>query len=254
MPVGLSRAEPESNDAFAPTHWSVIAAAKADDDPEKAHAALTQLCQTYWPPLYSFVRSRGYNVHDAQDLTQSFFVFLLDRKIYAGVDRKKGKFRSFLLASIRNFLSDQYDRDHSFKRGGDREFIQLDEEELSEVENNFQAAAALTPDEDRVFERTWAQTLVRDSLANLSRQYQAEGKEKLFRDLKIYLTGSSELLPSYSELARQMGIHESTLRSHVSRLRAHYRDALRAEVRRTVARESEVEEELRELLRVLSND
>lgn len=243
------------SDSFASTHWSVItAAAKREADPETAHAALTELCQTYWPPLYSFVRRRGYSLHDAQDLTQNFFAYLIEAKIYDRVDREKGKFRSFLLASIKNFLADNRDREQALKRGGGLEFLPFDEEEMAEVENSLttETIAGHESSEDHFFERTWAETLVRGSLENLAFSYQTEGKENLFQQLRIFLTGSADPLPSYGELARQIGMRESTLRSHVTRLRARYREALRAEVRRTVAREAEVEAELRELLRVLT--
>ncbi|HST31729.1 MAG TPA: sigma-70 family RNA polymerase sigma factor [Chthoniobacterales bacterium] len=246
---------PDPRASFPSTHWSVVTAAgKIDSDPQEAHAALTQLCQTYWPPLYSFVRSRGYSTHDAQDVTQSFFVFLIERKIYTRVDRQKGKFRSFLLASIKNFLADDFDRNRALKRGGGSEFIVFNEMRIEEAESSFQAqiVANHVPDEDRVFEQTWAQTLVRDALESLSRHYQGSGKEGVFRKLKVFLTGGVDPLPSYPELALQLGIQESTLRSDITRLRSRYRDALRAEVRRTVAQEGEVEGELRELLRILT--
>ncbi len=251
------KGEERASDVFASTHWSVIAAAgKMDSDPETAHRALTELCQTYWPPLYSFARSRGYSVHDAQDLTQNFFGFLIENKIYTLVDRQKGKFRSFLLASIKNFLADHYDRARALKRGGGHEPFPFDEERMEEVEASFRAQATNDPAPvaDRVFERTWAETLVGDSLAKVLLHYESEGKEDIFQHLKIFLTGSNEPIPSYPELALQLEIKESTLRSHITRLRARYREALRTEVRRTVAREAEVEGELRELLRVLMND
>jgi DNA-directed RNA polymerase specialized sigma24 family protein len=120
------------SDPFAPTHWSVIlAAGRSESEPELARAALAQLCQIYWTPLYTFVRSRGYAMHDAQDLTQSFFAYLIEHKIYARVDREKGKFRSFLLASLKNFLGHAYDREQTLKRGSsldqiDRELQQTD--------------------------------------------------------------------------------------------------------------------------------
>jgi RNA polymerase sigma factor (sigma-70 family) len=242
------------SDAFPPTHWSaIVAAGESQVAPERARAALTKLCQTYWPPLYSFVRARGYSVHDAQDLTQNFFAFLIEQKIYTRVDRKKGKFRSFLLACLRNFLADTYHREQALKRGGGHELLPLDEQRLAEVESAIrkQSPAHSPTNEDRLFERTWAQTLVTDSLEKLSTDYKREGKEKLFEQLGIFLTGSTGPLPSYSDLAHRMGIAESSVRSSVTRMRARYREALRAEVRRTVDTESEVEEELRELLRVL---
>ncbi len=245
VPAGLS-------DPFAPTHWSVIiAAGESQAAPEIARAALAQLCQTYWAPLYGFVRSRGYSVHDAQDLTQSFFAYLIEHKIYTRVDRQKGKFRSFLLASLKNFLADASDRERTLKRGGGRDFLPLHEEQAEETESLFQTQSSAT-NEDRVFERTWAETLVRDSLEQLSSYYKTEGKERLFQELRIFLTGSADPLPSYVDLARRLGTQASTLRSHITRLRARYREALRAEVRRTVETDAEVEGELRELLRVLT--
>lgn len=251
----LTRTGDGGSDSFAPTHWSVIiAASDSQVAPETARAALAELCQTYWAPLYSFVRSRGYSVHDAQDLTQSFFVYLIEKKIYARADRRKGKFRSFLLASLKNFLSDIYDREHTLKRGGQQEFLPLDEEQTTEAESLFQTHCAVgeSPNEDRVFEQTWAETLVTGGLGQLAAFYRNEGKEELFEELQVFLTGGAEPLPTYSDLASRLGTQESTLRSHVTRLRARYREALRAEVRRTVETEEEVDGELRELLRVLT--
>jgi RNA polymerase sigma factor (sigma-70 family) len=240
------------SDPFAPTHWSVIlAAGRSEAEPEIAQAALAQLCQTYWAPLYTFVRSRGYAVHDAQDLTQSFFVYLIEKKIYARADRQKGKFRSFLLASLKNFLADAYDREQTLKRGGTHDFVPLREKQIEEAESLFQTHSDAT-NEDRVFERSWAQMLVAAGLERLSADYKAEGKEKLFQELKIFLTGAAEPLPRYADLAERLGTIESTLRSQITRLRARYREALRAEVRRTVETEAEVDGELRELLRVLT--
>ena len=241
-------------ESFASTHWSVIVAAgKSESDPETAYAALTQLCQTYWRPLYSFVRSRGYSTHDAQDLTQSFFAFLIERKIYTRVDRKKGNFRSFLLASLKNLLANTYDHAHAFKRGGEHELVPLDEEQLAEAESRYEMQSDIGDEagEDKVFERTWAETLVRESLGQLSSHYKTEGQEKLFEELRIFLTGGADPLPSYADLARRLGIQASTLRSIVTRLRARYREALRTEVRRTVETDEEVDAELRELLRIL---
>ncbi len=243
------------SDFFPATHWSVVVAAgRSQADPEVARAALAQLCQTYWAPLYSFVRSRGYSVHDAQDLTQSFFAYLIEKKIYTRVDRQKGKFRSFLLASLKNFLANTHDHTHALKRGGGQELLPLDEEQVAEAESLYrtQVDAGNVAGEDRIFERTWAEALVRDSLEQLSSYYKTEGKERLFQELRIFLTGSADPLPAYSDLAVRLGTQESTLRSHITRLRARYREALRAEVRRTVETDAEVEGELRELLRVLT--
>jgi RNA polymerase sigma-70 factor (ECF subfamily) len=250
----------DQSDPFASTHWSVIlAAGRNQTSPEVteiAQDALAELCQTYWAPLYGFVRSRGYTVEDAQDLTQSFFAYLIEHKIYARVDREKGKFRSFLLASLKNFLGHAYDREQTLKRGGAVDFLPLDDARAEAAESLFQTRSNFTDalGEDLVFERSWADAMVAAGLERLSEVYRSEGKEKLFEELKIYLTGSSDPLPAYEELATRLGLLASTLRSHVTRLRARYRDALRTEVRRTVENDAQVDDELHELLRMLTRN
>ena len=247
----------DQSDPFASTHWSVIlAAGRNQASPEIAQAALAELCETYWAPLYGFVRSRGHAIHDAQDLTQSFFAYLIEHKIYARADREKGKFRSFLLASLKNFLGHAYDREQTLKRGGSLDFLPFDDMRAEAAESLFQTRASFTDalGEDLVFERSWADALVAAGLERLSAVYRGEGKEKLFEELKIYLTGSSDPLPAYEELAARLGLVASTLRSHVTRLRARYRDALRTEVRRTVENDAQVDDELHEILRVLTRN
>ena len=240
------------SDLFPSTHWSaVLAAGRSQAEPEIAQAALAELCQTYWAPLYSFVRSRGYTVHDAQDLTQSFFAYLLEHKIYARVDRQKGKFRSFLLASLKNFLAHAADSARTLKRGGGQDFLPLHEEQAKEAESLFQAHSTASS-EDRLFDRSWAEALLAAGLERLSADYKGESKEKLFNELRIFVAGGAGPPPTYAELTDRLGIAESTLRSHVTRLRARYLEALRAEVRRTVPTETQVDEELRELIHVLT--
>jgi RNA polymerase sigma factor (sigma-70 family) len=240
------------SDLFPPTHWSVVVAAgRSQAEPEIAQAALAELCQTYWAPLYSFVRSRGYTVHDAQDLTQSFFAYLIEHKIYARADRQKGTFRSFLLASLKNFLADASDRERTLKRGGAQNFLPLHEEQAKEAEVLFQTHSAASS-EDRLFDRSWAEALVAAGLERLSADYKDEARKKLFNELRIFLGGGADPPPTYAELAVRLRMTNSTLRSQVTRLRARYREALRAEVRRTVDSETEVDKELHELLRVLT--
>jgi RNA polymerase sigma factor (sigma-70 family) len=237
---------------FPSTHWSVVlAAGRSHAEQEISQAALGELCQTYWAPLYSFVRSRGYTVHDAQDLTQSFFAYLLEHKIYARVNRQKGKFRSFLLASLKNFLSHAADRARTLKRGGGQDFLPLYEDQANDAESLFQAHST-TGSEDRIFDRSWAEALLAAGLERLSADYKGESKEKLFNELRIFVAGGADRPPTYAELTDRLGIAESTLRSHVTRLRARYLEALRAEVRRTVHTETQVDEELRELIHVLA--
>jgi RNA polymerase sigma-70 factor (ECF subfamily) len=243
-------------DPFLDTQWSVIlAAGESRIDAEMSRAALAQLCQTYWPPLYTYARTRGYSRHDAQDLTQGFFGYLIEHKIYTRTDRRKGKFRSFLLACFKNFLSDSWDRDQTLKRGGAFELVPLDEAKAVAAES-FVSAQSFQQDhrlsEDLLFERSWAETLVGTVLDRVAASYKSEGKERLFQELQVFLTMGADPLPTYADLGSRLAITESTLRSHVTRLRARYREVLRAEVRRTVNDEADVDAELRELLRVLS--
>jgi RNA polymerase sigma factor (sigma-70 family) len=240
------------SDVFPSTHWSVVlAAGKSQAEPDIARAALAELCRVYWMPLYSFVRSRGRNVHDAQDLTQGFFAHVLEHKVYARVDRRRGRFRSFLLASLKNFLADAADKERTLKRGGTQIFLPLHEEQVREAESLFQTHSGMN-NEDRLFDRSWAEALVAAALQRLFAEYEHDGKEQLFRKLRVFIAGGAEPPPTYAELTDQLGITESTLRSHVTRLRACYREALRAEVRRTVDSETKVDQELRELLHVLT--
>ncbi len=240
------------SDLFPPTHWSVVLAARRGEaEPEVAQAALGELCQTYWPPLYSFVRSRGYSVHDAQDLTQSFFAYLIEHKIYVRVDRQKGRFRSFLLASLKNFLSHASDRERTLKRGSGQNFLPLHEEQIENAESLFQTHSVKSS-EDRLFDRGWAAALVAAGLERLAADYKGESKEKLFKELRPFLGGGAGPPPTYAELTIRLRMPESTLRSHVTRLRARYREVLQAEVRRTVETEAQAQEELHELLRVLT--
>lgn len=237
---------------FPSTHWSVVlAAGSSQGEPQTAEAALAELCKLYWAPLYGFVRSRGHTVHDAQDLTQSFFAYVLEHKVYARVDRQKGRFRSFLLASLKNFLADAGDRERTLKRGGAQIFLPLHEEQAQAAESLFQTHSGVS-DGDLLFDHSWAEALVAAALSRVEADYKGEAREQLFNELRIFIAGGAEAPPTYAELMDRLGIAESTLRSHVTRLRARYREALRSEVRRTVDNETQVDQELRELLHVLT--
>ena len=243
-------------DPFASTHWSVILAAGQDEaEPEAAQAALAQLCQAYWAPLYTFVRRRGHSSHDAEDFTQSFFVWLLENKTYLRADSRKGKFRSFLLNCLKDRLADAHDRRQALKRGGGSDLLPLNEAQAEAAESLFQTHGATkdSPDEDRLFERAWAETLVAAALNRVAAHYRDEDKKRLFEELKVFVTGGTTPLPTYADLAERLSVQASTLRGEVTRLRARYREELRDEVRQTVESEAEVAGELRELLRVLSS-
>jgi RNA polymerase sigma-70 factor (ECF subfamily) len=240
---------------FAATQWSVIlAAGRSKFDAESSRTALAQLCESYWPALYTYARAHGYSVHDAQDLTQGFFASLIGQQIYKRADRRNGKFRSFLLASFKNYLCNAHDHAHALKRGGGQEFVSLDDEKARNAESLFRTRStpALAIPVEALFDRTWAETLVSTAMERIAATYKAQGKDRLFDELKAFLAVGGGPLPSSAELSLRMRIAESTLRSHVTRLRERYREVLRSEVRRTVASEMEVDVELRELLRVLS--
>jgi RNA polymerase sigma factor (sigma-70 family) len=235
--------------AFATTHWSVVAACA--DDSEIANEALTQLCHDYWPPLYTFARRRGCTPADAQDIIQGFFVYLLRNKAYARTDRTKGKFRSFLLASLKNYMSDIWDRARALKRGGDYEFVLLDDE-IDAVERLYSPeTAALTLSEEQQYERTWAAALVARALERIGLEFNNGAKAHVFCALKPFLTGGIGL-PSHESIARQLDMPIDTLRSHLARLRARYREFVREEVARTIGPADDVDEELRHLRRILT--
>jgi DNA-directed RNA polymerase specialized sigma24 family protein len=236
-----------SSVAFATTHWSVVAQSALTDVPEAANA-LARLCEMYWPPIYSFVRRRGYAPPDAQDLTQSFFAYFLGTKAYGRADRLQGKFRSFLLASMKHFLADAWDRDQAIRRGGGCQFVSLDQET---GEAFYDAASASDSTAERLFDVRWAKRLAAGALNSLREELRAEGKLKLFEQLKNFLTGGS-VLPSYDEASARTGLPRATVKTHVHRLRQRYREIVRREIGRTVSSPHEIDEELRYLCNVLA--
>ncbi len=230
-------------------------AAAQDENSRDGEVALAELCQTYWAPLYTFVRRRGYLAPDAQDLTQGFFSHLIEHRIYKDSDRSKGKFRSFLLAAMKNFLANALARDQARKRGGGQIPLSLLEETAQEAEKSYQCCPGVFAGEDgadRSFERSWARALVDAAMARVSQGYASEGKSRLFAALRPFIAGNAESLPTHEQMAATLGMPASTVRSHVTRLRARYREALHAEVRRTVATETDVRAELADLFRVLT--
>ena len=237
----------EGGASFATTHWSVVAQSALTDAPEATNA-LAQLCETYWPPIYSFIRRRGYAPADAQDLTQGFFAFFLRTKAYARTDQLHGKFRSFLLASVKNFLADNWDRDRAIRRGGDYQFVSLDQKTAEAL---YDAASAADSTAERLFDLRWAKTLAGGALNCLREELQAEGKLELFEQLKAFVAGGS-MLPSYDEASAHTGLPRATVKTHVHRLRLRYREIVRCEIARTVSAPHEIDEELHYLCNVLA--
>jgi RNA polymerase sigma factor (sigma-70 family) len=238
--------EPSRRSAFVTTQWTVVLSAARNDTP-RARAALESLCQTYWHPLYAYVRRRGHSPEDAQDLTQEFFARILERNAVATVSRDKGRFRSFLLASLNHFLADEWDKSRAQKRGGGK-VITLDPQ-IAETQLSEAAARGLTP--EQAFEHRWAITLLEQVYHRLGEEYRQQGKASLFDALRLTLAGSSAAAP-YAELARQLDLTEGAVKVAVHRLRQRYRDLLRQTIADTVAGPEEVEDELRYLFRTLS--
>ncbi len=232
---------------FAETHWTVVLRAGGDDT--RAHEALTRLCQTYWYPLYAFVRRHGHGPEDAQDLTQGFFACLLENHALATVDRSKGTFRSFLLASLRNFLANERDRARAQKRGGGKAHVPLD---AASAETRYVRESADHASPDKVFERNWALTLLEQVLERLRAEQTAAGKGAQFEQLQDCLMGSPDA-PRYAAAAGRIGLNEEALRMAVSRLRRRCRELLRAEIAQTVSSPAEIEEELRHLFVALGS-
>jgi RNA polymerase sigma factor (sigma-70 family) len=214
----------------------------------EAEAAVAQLCRDYWPPLYSFVRRRGFSPADAQDLVQGFFTHFLQDRIYAQTDSARGKFRSFLLASLKNYIVDIWHRENTLKRGGGWGFVVLDAE-IGAVEKLCQETPVIL-EEDRHYEQRWAIALVTRALESLRVDFRSGSKARIFKELKPFVCGGT-YLPRQEEVAELLAMPIDTLRSHLSRMRARYRALLREEVARTIGIADDVDEELRHLSQIL---
>jgi RNA polymerase sigma factor (sigma-70 family) len=233
--------------AFVTTRWSLVLKA-GEQQSEQADAALARLCQNYWYPLYAYVRRRGRPPEDAADLTQEFFARLLEKNWIAKADPAKGRFRSFLLASMNHFLSDAWDKARAMKRGGGVVVLPL-EFDTAETRFSREPAGPATPDE--LFERRWALTLLETVLNRLRAEHERDGRVELFQELNPCLVGDRTAQP-YAEIAKRLAVSEGTVKAAVHRLRQRYRDLLRAEIAETVSAPAEVDEELRHLFSVLS--
>jgi RNA polymerase sigma-70 factor (ECF subfamily) len=231
---------------FTTTHWSVVLTAMEKQSPEAA-AALEKLCRTYWYPLYAYVRRKGYDEHEAQDLTQEFFARLLARNYLSVADRNKGKFRSFLLGSLEHFLAREWTKAHAQKRGGGQPLFSLDE---VDAENRYRLEPAHELTAEKIFDRRWATTLLEQAMARLRADYEADNKGKVFARLEVFLTGNAPET-SYVEIAASLNMSEGALKVAVHRLRQRYGELVRAEIAQTVATPEGIDEELRYLFSLL---
>ena len=230
---------------FATTHWSVVLAATRNDT-TRAHAALEQLCQAYWYPLYAYVRRRGHSPHDAEDLTQAFFARLLERESLANVDPQRGRFRSFLLGAINNFLVNEWEKLQAQKRGSGQRPVSLD---VAVAEERFDAQTMDTMTPDKAFDKEWATALLDKVLCQLEAEFR--DKPQMFSELKRTLAGSRESQP-YADLAQQLGMSEGAVKTAVHRFRKRYRELLQAEIAATVASPEDVDAEMKELFKAIA--
>src|SRR5690348_15769603 len=233
--------------SFPTTRWSLILSS-ASDTRADAEAALAELCHAYWYPVYSFVRARSSSADEAQDLTQEFFLHLLDRAVFAAANPAAGRFRSFLLASLRHFLADQADRRSAQKRGGDVVLVPID---LAAAEERFVRELQYRDTPEKVFDRQWALTLVTQACEQLQDALAREGKGRFFQHVRPFLPGGSDP-PSYADLAEELKPTDTSVKVTIYRLRRRYRELLRANVSHTLADPKEVDDEIRFLLNSLS--
>jgi DNA-directed RNA polymerase specialized sigma24 family protein len=232
---------------FTTTHWSVVLAAREEDSPQAADA-LARLCRTYWYPLYAYVRRRGREPHDAQDLTQEFFARLLEKNFLAAVRQERGKFRWFLLSALKCFLANEWNREHADKRGGGQGIVSLDEE-TAEGRYRYEIPDHSTP--DKLFDQSWAMTLLEQAQEQLLREYQTSGRSELFDQLKVFLSGDRAPI-SHAQAGVVLGMNEGAVKVAVHRLRQRYRECLREQIAQTVSTPAEVDEEIRQLFAVFS--
>jgi RNA polymerase sigma-70 factor (ECF subfamily) len=238
-----------SSARFPTTSWGRVARA-CDPSSTAAKEALAELCAVYWYPLYALIRRWGHSADEAQDLTQAYFVHLLERKVFAAADPDKAKLRTFLRVDCHNFLEDQRDRERAQKRGGDRSFVSID---VRDAESRYliEPSHALTP--DRLFDHTWAMTLLGHVLDRLSAEYNKSKRGPLFDQLRGVLTGGPRSIP-YATIATKLSMSEAAVQQAACRIRRRYREMLTSQVAHTLddPTESAIDEEIRDLFDALA--
>lgn len=239
---GTGGTESERRDYFVTTRWTVVLSAGRQSTAQ-AEGALAELCQTYWYPLYAYVRRRGHSKEDAEDLTQAFFARFLEKNYLHGLSAERGKFRAFLLASLKHFLANEWDKASRLKRGGGVEHLSLN---LEHAEERFQHEPAAITSPDHLYDREWALALLERVILRLCDECAEEGKAALFEQCRGYLMMGETAIP-YDESALALGLDEGAVRVAVHRLRKRYRELLRDEIAQTLVDLGQVEEELRSL-------
>jgi RNA polymerase sigma factor (sigma-70 family) len=232
---------------FPTTRWTLVVAA-GDPHRKDAQSALASLCENYWYPLYAYLRRRGYSAEEAQDLTQEFFMRVLEGRYLDRADPEKGRFRSFILTSLKFFVADEEDRDRAQKRGGGL-LVPL---EFPSGEERYQREPAHDETPERIFERRWALSVLDRVAERLRKEFVEHGRPEHFERLKVFLLGKSET--PFTALAREMNTSEGALKVAIHRLRKRYREIVRQEIADTVADPAEVDSELRFLAAVLTRE
>lgn len=235
-------------DVFATTHWTVVLAAGRGGTPQ-ADRALGELCRAYWFPLYAYVRRQGHPKEDAEDLTQGFFARFLERNYLEGLSSEKGRFRAFLLAAVKHFLANEHDRAGRQKRGGGVAALSLDWQD-ADTRYQIDPADQLSP--DKLYDRAWAMTLLEQVITRLRAECAADGKARVFEQLKPFLMAGKSDIP-YAQAAASLGLNEGAVRVAVHRLRKRYRELLRQEIAQTLSDPAQIEEELRALFRAFTD-
>lgn len=231
-----------ADDIFVTTQWTVVLAAGKRHTPQ-SDLALDQLCQVYWFPLYAYVRRRGHSKEDAEDLTQAFFERFLSRNYLADLSAEHGRFRAFMLVSLKHFLANEWDKTRCLKRGGGQIHLSLD---WQTADSHFQIADAREASPDKVFDREWAVALLARVIDRLHAECEADGRGALFLELRPVLTAGKGAIP-YSEPAKRLGMAEGAIRTAAHRLRKRYRELLRHEIAQTLTDPAQVDEEMRAL-------
>ena len=245
MTPGTRVPTPARDEPFLTTRWSLVLAAGAER-PDSA-SALSELCETYWYPLYAYVRRRGYSADDAQDLTQSFFARLLEKNAVGVADPSRGRFRAFLLGSLKHFLANEWNRARAQKRGGGQLVLSIDYRAADQRFGD-DPPDDLTP--ESAFERSWALEVLDHALERLDDQYRRRGKQRIFAELRDTLVAGASP-PSYKEVAERLSMTEGAVKVAVHRLRQGFREALRREIAQTVEGADELDAELRDLIAAL---
>src|SRR6476660_4828973 len=238
----------EGGARFQTTHWTLVLRAGQSDQTESASKALSHFSESYWPPLYSFLRRRGHGSPEAQDLVQGFFAHMLEQNTLSRADQEKGRLRTFLLGSLQNFIFNENDRGRALKRGGDRKIVSI-EEHLPEVEASMMETAYAS--DSRSYDLVWASHIVKRAWQHLETAFEAEGKAEWLEVLRPFVAGGARTPLSQEQAAAKLGVPIATLRTWLSRLRQRYREALRTEVANTVSDPAEVDQELHYLYQIL---